>query len=442
MINAAYLSYDEIDHIFEFKNVDLQWGSETWSDDVDDISICSKYWFNDPDSPDPCLNSGFDEVYKNKCSNLNPMWNPHGEKKDQRLPSPSNEHVPLGQRTNDYSCLRNTFPEAFAYYNGESQLITMDSRQWQTTGNVDILKCENSDSSDDSDSSDSSNDGIENEKIDDAFEEQPEPPKHFDHCYQKPSFARHETSQSDSDEQEIDVEKDYVNRLRGVIEETLNDQPKKTATRRTAASNTRNAPRRRATSTTKAAQIQKVTEQKRPVKRKAPAPKKGKTTAQPAKRRRPNKIIVDETKDYDDDDDDDDDSDGQVVPCNERVRKTKMSRAEEIDKRLEHNILERKRRTDMKALFQHLRILVPETANNTKASKVLILKKGTEYVRVLTYRNKELRNTYESLIHKNTFLVNKAERCNKFFKKTLGFNERSQMLTFDRSKEFYSKLAI
>lgn len=50
-------------------------------------------------------------------------------------------------------------------------------------------------------------------------------------------------------------------------------------------------------------------------------------------------------------------------------------------KRTTHNVLERKRRNDLKSSFQLLRMNVPDIKENEKAPKVTILKKAGEYIR-------------------------------------------------------------
>ena len=54
----------------------------------------------------------------------------------------------------------------------------------------------------------------------------------------------------------------------------------------------------------------------------------------------------------------------------------------EVDyKRTTHNVLERKRRNDLKSSFQILRMSVPDIKDNEKAPKVTILKKAGDYIR-------------------------------------------------------------
>lgn len=52
----------------------------------------------------------------------------------------------------------------------------------------------------------------------------------------------------------------------------------------------------------------------------------------------------------------------------------------ETGKRTQHNVLERKRRTDLKNSFFHLRDSVPELEGQERAPKVVILRKASQYI--------------------------------------------------------------
>lgn len=56
---------------------------------------------------------------------------------------------------------------------------------------------------------------------------------------------------------------------------------------------------------------------------------------------------------------------------------------EDIERRRNHNMMERQRRESMRSSFLNLRDLVPELVHNEKAAKVVILKKATEYIHTL-----------------------------------------------------------
>lgn len=55
----------------------------------------------------------------------------------------------------------------------------------------------------------------------------------------------------------------------------------------------------------------------------------------------------------------------------------------DVGKRTQHNVLERKRRTDLKNSFFHLRDSVPELEGQERAAKVVILRKASQYIRRL-----------------------------------------------------------
>jgi hypothetical protein len=69
-------------------------------------------------------------------------------------------------------------------------------------------------------------------------------------------------------------------------------------------------------------------------------------------------------------------------------------------KRTQHNVLERKRRNDLKFSFFTLRDSVPELNKQERAPKVLILKKASDYVHSLNVENKRLENEKEALLAK------------------------------------------
>lgn len=58
--------------------------------------------------------------------------------------------------------------------------------------------------------------------------------------------------------------------------------------------------------------------------------------------------------------------------------------------RATHNVLERKRREELKEKFQRLRDCLPELQDNDRAPKVLILKKSCEYVKYLEQEEQRL----------------------------------------------------
>ena len=55
--------------------------------------------------------------------------------------------------------------------------------------------------------------------------------------------------------------------------------------------------------------------------------------------------------------------------------------SDDEQRRASHNVLERKRRNDLKYSFQVLRGQIPELKDNQRAPKVTILRKATEYIK-------------------------------------------------------------
>ena len=64
------------------------------------------------------------------------------------------------------------------------------------------------------------------------------------------------------------------------------------------------------------------------------------------------------------------------ISSNRKCLSPRTSDTEDYDKRRTHNVLERQRRNELKLSFFALRDEIPEVANNEKAAKVVILKKG------------------------------------------------------------------
>lgn len=78
-------------------------------------------------------------------------------------------------------------------------------------------------------------------------------------------------------------------------------------------------------------------------------------------------------------------------------------------KRTQHNVLERKRRNDLKFSFFALRDSVPELNNQERAPKVLILKKAADYVHSLNSENRRLENEKAALLAKQQKLERTLE---------------------------------
>ena len=67
--------------------------------------------------------------------------------------------------------------------------------------------------------------------------------------------------------------------------------------------------------------------------------------------------------------------------CENTIKRHKDASAlQERFSRASHNVLERKRRNELKGKFYHLRDSIPELAGNKKVAKVVILKKAISYI--------------------------------------------------------------
>ncbi|XP_048760098.1 transcriptional regulator Myc-A-like isoform X2 [Ostrea edulis] len=79
-------------------------------------------------------------------------------------------------------------------------------------------------------------------------------------------------------------------------------------------------------------------------------------------------------------------------------------------KRTQHNVLERKRRNDLKFSFFSLRDSVPELIKQERAPKVQILKKASEYIRKLSSDERKLESEREMLQEKHEQLRRTLEK--------------------------------
>lgn len=71
-----------------------------------------------------------------------------------------------------------------------------------------------------------------------------------------------------------------------------------------------------------------------------------------------------------------------------------VTESDDEQRRASHNILERKRRNDLKYSFQLLREQVPELEENQRAPKVIILRKAAEFIRHIREREERLNQEY------------------------------------------------
>lgn len=82
-----------------------------------------------------------------------------------------------------------------------------------------------------------------------------------------------------------------------------------------------------------------------------------------------------------------------------------------MERRRNHNILERQRRNDLRSSFLTLRDQLPELASNHKAAKVLILKKATEYVGTLETQQRRLLQEKDRLQARRQQLLRRLEQA-------------------------------
>ncbi|XP_052027786.1 protein S-Myc [Apodemus sylvaticus] len=81
-----------------------------------------------------------------------------------------------------------------------------------------------------------------------------------------------------------------------------------------------------------------------------------------------------------------------------------------IERRRNHNRMERQRRDIMRSSFLNLRDLVPELVHNEKAAKVVILKKATEYIHTLQADESKLLVERKKLYERQQQLLEKIKQ--------------------------------
>ena len=79
-------------------------------------------------------------------------------------------------------------------------------------------------------------------------------------------------------------------------------------------------------------------------------------------------------------------------------------------KRATHNVLERKRRNDLKFSFHTLRSELPEVQENERAPKVVILRQGADYIKKLKTEEVKLLAELDKLRKRNQELLDKQSR--------------------------------
>lgn len=64
--------------------------------------------------------------------------------------------------------------------------------------------------------------------------------------------------------------------------------------------------------------------------------------------------------------------------------------SDDEQRRASHNVLERKRRNDLKYSFQVLRGQIPELLDNQRAPKVTILRKAADYIKQIREKEEDM----------------------------------------------------
>ncbi|XP_031228820.1 protein S-Myc [Mastomys coucha] len=82
----------------------------------------------------------------------------------------------------------------------------------------------------------------------------------------------------------------------------------------------------------------------------------------------------------------------------------------DVERRRNHNMMERQRRDLMRFSFLNLRDLVPELMHNKKAAKVVILKKATEYIHTLQADESKLLAERKKLYERQQQLLEKIKQ--------------------------------
>ena len=86
---------------------------------------------------------------------------------------------------------------------------------------------------------------------------------------------------------------------------------------------------------------------------------------------------------------------------------------ESCTKRFAHNVLERKRRNDLKHSYQKLQAEVPDISSTDRVAKVVILKKSAEYIKKTEAEERELRDELREVRNHQRQLINKFRQLFK-----------------------------
>lgn len=100
-------------------------------------------------------------------------------------------------------------------------------------------------------------------------------------------------------------------------------------------------------------------------------------------------------------------------PCSRPSSAPTSDSEDSESKRSTHNILERKRRNDLKASFITLRDSVPELKDNERAPKVNILRKATDYIQSLDKEMKKLNREKDAEQKRQQHLLQRLQTLQK-----------------------------
>ena len=87
----------------------------------------------------------------------------------------------------------------------------------------------------------------------------------------------------------------------------------------------------------------------------------------------------------------------------------------EVERRASHNVLERKRRNDLKSSFNTLREHVPDLESNEKAPKVMILQKAACYINEIKQLDTKLMEEKFEEQRKQELLLHKLHKLKEFY---------------------------
>lgn len=102
--------------------------------------------------------------------------------------------------------------------------------------------------------------------------------------------------------------------------------------------------------------------------------------------------------------------------CSSHTSSHSASDSEECDKRVNHNVLERKRREDLRSAFFRLRDRIPELESKERASKVVILEKSRTFVQGLRKEEERLALQKRDLEKRHRDLVIRLRQLRTFCK--------------------------